>query len=90
MNENKTELKQRVVAWLYPDMIQNMEAMIQAKNMKNHTEFISQAVDFYIGYLAVKTAHLYRRIYSEHSRLLCKTQKIVWQITCSAYRWRLV
>lgn len=51
MNENKTELKKRVVAWLYPDMIQNMEAMMQAKDMKNHTEFISQAVDFYIGYL---------------------------------------
>ena len=56
MNENKTELKQRVVAWLYPDMIQNREAMIQAKNMNNHTEFISQAVDFYIGYLGSKSS----------------------------------
>ena len=56
MNEDKTELKQRAVAWLYPDMIQNMEAMIQAKNMKNHTEFISQAVDFYIGYLGCQNS----------------------------------
>ena len=72
MNENKTELKQRVVAWLYPDMIQNMEAMIQAKNMKNHTEFISQAVDFYIGYLARQnsTSFFYRRIYSEPFKVL--------------------
>ena len=52
MNENRNELKQRVVAWLYPDMIKTMEAMMQAKDMKNHTEFVSQAVDFYIGYLS--------------------------------------
>ncbi|WP_101908620.1 hypothetical protein [Marasmitruncus massiliensis] len=52
MNENRNELKQRVVAWLYPDMIKTMEAMMQEKAMKNHTEFVSQAVDFYIGYLS--------------------------------------
>ncbi|MEL1135320.1 hypothetical protein AAC978_09040 [Desulfitobacterium sp. THU1] len=52
MNENRNELKQRVVAWLYPDMIKTMEAMMQEKDMKNHTEFVSQAVDFYIGYLS--------------------------------------
>jgi metal-responsive CopG/Arc/MetJ family transcriptional regulator len=52
MNENNNELKQRVVAWLYPDMIKTMEAMMQEKDMKNHTEFVSQAVDFYIGYLS--------------------------------------
>ena len=56
MNENKTELKQRVVAWLYPEMIQNMEVMIQAKNLKNHSEFISLAVDFYIGYLSCQNS----------------------------------
>lgn len=52
MNGNRNELKQRVVAWLYPDMIKTMEAMMQEKDMKNHTEFVSQAVDFYIGYLS--------------------------------------
>ena len=56
MNENNNELKQRVVAWLYPDMIQNMEAMMQAKDMRNHTEFISQAADFYIGYLSCQNS----------------------------------
>lgn len=52
MNENRNELKQRVVAWLYPGMIKTMEAMMQEKDMKNHTEFVSQAIDFYIGYLS--------------------------------------
>jgi len=38
--------KKRVVAWLYPDMIANMENLMNANNMRNHTEFIEQAVDF--------------------------------------------
>ena len=56
MQENKNEAKERVVAWLYPEMIANMETLMQADNMKNHTEFVSQAVDFYIGYLNSKAA----------------------------------
>lgn len=59
MNENRNELKQRVVAWLYPDMIKTMEAMMQAKDMKNHTEFVSQAVDFYIGYLSSQNSTVF-------------------------------
>lgn len=56
MQENRNEAKERVVAWLYPEMIANMETLMQANNMKNHTEFVSQAVDFYIGYLNSQTA----------------------------------
>ena len=56
MQENRNEVKERVVAWLYPEMIANMETLIQTNNMKNHTEFVSQAVDFYIGYLNSQTA----------------------------------
>lgn len=51
MDKKSKELKERIVAWLYPDMITNMESLIAAKGMKNHTEFVSEAVDFYIGYL---------------------------------------
>ena len=47
----KEHLKQRVVAWLYPEMIERMEKLMENHKMKNHTEFVSQAVDFYIGYL---------------------------------------
>ena len=28
-----------------------MEDIIESENMKNHTEFIEKAIDFYIGYL---------------------------------------
>ena len=51
--------KKRVVAWLYPDMIANMENLISANNMRNHTEFIEQAVDFYIGYLNSENSTTY-------------------------------
>jgi hypothetical protein len=51
MKDNNDELKKRVVAWLHPEMIANMEALMQSNNMKNHTEFVTQAVDFYIGFL---------------------------------------
>ncbi len=55
----KNELKKRVVAWLYPDMIEKMNHLISNHNMKNHTEFVEQAVDFYIGYLSCKNATTY-------------------------------
>ena len=51
--------KKRVVAWLYPDMIANMENLMLAKNMRNHTEFVEQAVDFYIGYLNSENSTTY-------------------------------
>ena len=51
--------KKRVVAWLYPDMIANMENLMSANNMRNHTEFIQQAVDFYIGYLNSENSTTY-------------------------------
>lgn len=54
MKDDTNDLKKRVVAWLYPDMINRMELLMQAQNMKNHTEFVAEAVDFYIGYLSSK------------------------------------
>jgi hypothetical protein len=51
MKKTNNDLKQRVTAWLHPEMIANMELLMKANDMKNHTEFVSKAVDFYIGYL---------------------------------------
>lgn len=48
--------KERVVAWLPPDMIQQMTALEPLHNKKNHSEFILWAVDFYIGYLSTQNA----------------------------------
>ena len=57
--EKKSELKERVVAWLYPDMIAKMNNLMEGNNMKNHTEFVKQAVDFYIGFLNAQDSTIY-------------------------------
>ena len=57
--KKKGELKERVVAWLYPDMIAKMNNLMEGNNMKNHTEFVEQAVDFYIGYLSAQDSTMY-------------------------------
>ena len=50
------EKKARVNAWLQPQMIAKMESLISLHSMKNHTEFIEMAVDFFIGYLSTQDA----------------------------------
>lgn len=57
--EKKSELKERVVAWLYPDMIAKMNNLMEGNNMKNHTEFVEQAVNFYIGFLNAQDSTMY-------------------------------
>ncbi|MFI3174765.1 MAG: hypothetical protein R3Y53_06125 [Bacillota bacterium] len=44
------------MAWLQPQAIKQMEDLISAKGMKNHTEFITESVNFYIGYLSTENA----------------------------------
>ncbi|WP_283610587.1 MULTISPECIES: hypothetical protein [Oscillospiraceae] len=59
MKQKSNENKERVVAWLYPEMIENMNNLMDNHDMKNHTEFIEKAVDFYIGYLGSQNATTY-------------------------------
>ncbi len=59
MKDNSNEHKKRVVAWLHPEMIENMESLMQTNNMKNHSEFVTQAVDFYIGFLNSQSSTTY-------------------------------
>ena len=58
MKQNKDN-KERVTAWLYPEMIDNMNGLMSANGMKNYTEFIEKAVDFYIGYLGSQSSTTY-------------------------------
>ncbi|MFI3254567.1 MAG: hypothetical protein R3Y63_09565 [Eubacteriales bacterium] len=52
----KNDNKERVVAWLPPDMIETMEIIEQKQGMKNHSELVQKAVDFYISYLTSQGA----------------------------------
>lgn len=53
MEENE-RLRKRVVAWLLPEQIEKIEEVVTKENMKNYSEFVSKAVDFYYGYLGTK------------------------------------
>jgi hypothetical protein len=59
MKRKNNENKERVVAWLYPEMIENMNHLMDNHGMKNHTEFVEKAVDFYIGYLSSQNSTTY-------------------------------
>lgn len=59
MSTQKYENKERVNAWLPPSMIKNMELLCEPNNMKNKSEFIYKAVDFYMGYLASQNSTTY-------------------------------
>lgn len=59
MKQKNNENKERVVAWLYPEMIENMNNLMDNHGMKNHTEFVEKAVDFYIGYLSSQSSTTY-------------------------------
>jgi len=55
MENNLNENKERVNAWLPPSMIKNMERLCEP----NKSEFIYNAVDFYIGYLNSRNSSAY-------------------------------
>ncbi len=44
-------IKERVVVWLKPDIITKMNKHILAEDLKNETEFIEKAIDFYLGFI---------------------------------------
>lgn len=77
MSSRKSERKQRVVVWLYPDQIKKMERLMRAHEMANHTEFVALAVDFYIGYLhsSDSTGYLSEHLLSALNGALANTEK---------------
>ncbi|WP_312699271.1 hypothetical protein [Sedimentibacter sp.] len=79
MTKENNALKQRINAWLNPNMIASMDALIAENDMKNHSEFISKAVDFYIGYLGTKngTAFLSQTLLGSIQGTLQKTENRV-------------
>lgn len=52
-------LKERVIAWIEPTTIKKMDKLVKSNDMKNQSEFVSKAVEFYIGYLNSQDATEY-------------------------------
>ena len=46
-----TEKKKKYAYWMRPSMVSDMEEMLYDANVGSKSEFVCQAVDFYIGYL---------------------------------------
>ena len=59
ISTKKIENKERVNAWLPPSMIKNMDGLCDTIIIKNKSEFIYSAVDFYIGYLSSENSTTY-------------------------------
>ena len=48
------EKKKKQAFWMYPSMVEEIEEMMSEANVKSKSEFVCNAVDFYIGYLRQK------------------------------------
>ena len=49
----------RMTIWLDENLAQNMDFLAQKEDMKNQSDFISRAVEFYSGYLLCKNSTKY-------------------------------
>ncbi len=54
--EKQTEIKERIPLWLYPSTLAAIDKSLSTSNCKSRSEFIEQAVLFYIGYLSSNDA----------------------------------
>ena len=57
--EKQTEVKERIPLWLYPSTLAGIDRALRISNCKSRSEFIEQAVLFYIGYLSSKNTDDY-------------------------------
>lgn len=46
-----TENKKKYAYWMHPSLVEEMEEMLKDANADSKSEFVTQAVRFYIGYL---------------------------------------
>lgn len=51
--------KQKATVWLTPAVKEQIEAAYRSDNCRSQSEFIEQAVEFYLGYLHTKNAGQY-------------------------------
>ncbi len=46
--------KQRYIIWLSKDAVQKSDAAVNAEGFKNHSDFIKQVIQYYLGYIFEK------------------------------------
>ena len=51
MEELLKETKKKTAIYLYPSQVEEIKSLMDAANAKSQSEFVSDAIRFYIGYL---------------------------------------
>lgn len=51
--------KSRMTIWLDEKQVKNMKTMVQFEDFKNDSQFIGQAIEFYMGYLNTQNSTKY-------------------------------
>lgn len=85
MNETKT----KYAIYLYPSQMEEIKSLMEQANAKSQSEFVSDAIRFYIGYLQQgKNVNYLAPIIAQCIREeISSTEKGICQI-CSNWQWR--
>lgn len=76
MSQIQNKAKSRTAVWLYPETMKRMDDMLEKDNVKNRSEFIEKALQFYMSYLNSEdsTEYLSKVIVSAMQGLLRETE----------------
>jgi len=76
LSQLQNKAKSRTAVWLYPETIKRMDDMLEKDNVKNRSEFIEKALQFYMSYLNSEdsTEYLSKVIVSAMQGLLRETE----------------
>ncbi|WP_246543023.1 hypothetical protein [Fusibacter paucivorans] len=76
MSQLQNKAKSRTAVWLYPETMKRMDEMLEKDNVKNRSEFIEKALQFYMSYLNSEgaTEYLSKVIVAAMQGLLRETE----------------
>ena len=76
MSQIQNKAKSRTAVWLYPETMKRMDDMLEKDNVKNRSEFIEKALQFYMSYLNSEdsTEYLSKVIVTAMQGLLRETE----------------
>ncbi len=76
MSQLQNKAKSRTAVWLYPETMKRMDEMLEKDNVKNRSEFIEKALQFYMNYLNSEgsTEYLSKVIVAAMQGLLRETE----------------
>jgi len=76
LTEVNNSVKKRTAVWLYPEITEKMDNLLERDNCKSRSEFIDKALNFYMGYLVSEdtTGYLSKILISAMQGILKETE----------------